>query len=73
VPVLPVPADDPGDVAYNPTQNDFPGSFRNPCSVTKLQWLALHQANLRNQLPEILENTDQNLSPRMRALHDLLW
>lgn len=30
-------------------------------------------ANLRKQMPEILENADENLSPRMRNLLDLLW
>jgi transposase len=30
-------------------------------------------ANLRNQMPEIVEDADQNLSPRLRSLLDLLW
>jgi transposase len=30
-------------------------------------------ATLRKQIPEILENADENLSPRMRNLLDLLW
>ena len=30
-------------------------------------------ANLRNQMPEILEDAEQNLSPRLRSLLDLLW
>jgi transposase len=30
-------------------------------------------ANLRNQMPSMLENADQNLTPRMRNLLDHLW
>ena len=30
-------------------------------------------ANLRNQMPAILENADENLTPRMRSMLDHLW